>query len=114
MFGAAVQMTSAAGDCQGQVLNEIVDDVVIFATAELRDGAGGILAAAGPCFVRDPGALPIVGVMIFDSADLAALTTDGTLLDVITHEMLRAGFSEEEIRRVMGENVRRFLTEHLP
>lgn len=35
-------------------------------------------------------------------------------LAVITHEMLRAGFSEDEIRMVMGENVRRFLTEHLP
>ena len=85
---ASVQMTSAVGDCQGQVLNETVDDVVIFATAEPNDGAGGILAAAGPCFVRSTDNLPIVGVMIFDTADLAAITADGTLLDVITHEML--------------------------
>lgn len=40
----------------------------------------------------------------FDSSELA----------VLTHEMLVAGFSETEIRKVMGENMMRFLTENLP
>jgi microsomal dipeptidase-like Zn-dependent dipeptidase len=35
-------------------------------------------------------------------------------LAVITHEMVRSGFTEEEIRMVMGQNVQRFLLEHLP
>jgi microsomal dipeptidase-like Zn-dependent dipeptidase len=39
---------------------------------------------------------------------------DVSELAVLTQEMLRSGFSEEEIRRVMGGNVRRFLVENLP
>lgn len=42
--------------------------------------------------------------VLFDAGELA----------VLTDEMLRAGFSEHEIRMVMGENVKRFLLEHLP
>ncbi|WP_241505863.1 dipeptidase [Parahaliea mediterranea] len=40
----------------------------------------------------------------FDTAELA----------VLTEEMLRAGFSEAEIRKVMGENMLRFLRQNLP
>jgi membrane dipeptidase len=40
----------------------------------------------------------------FDSSELA----------VLTHEMLKAGFSEIEIRKVMGENMMRYLAENLP
>ena len=40
----------------------------------------------------------------FDTSELAALT----------EAMLQSGFSEEEIRKVMGENARRFLLENLP
>jgi membrane dipeptidase len=42
--------------------------------------------------------------VLFDTSELAALT----------QAMLDTGFSEEEIRAVMGENVRRFLLEYLP
>lgn len=40
----------------------------------------------------------------FDTSELVALTD----------EMLRQGFTEEEIRKVMGGNVQRFLAENLP
>ncbi len=43
-----------------------------------------------------------------------AVAFDTSELAVLTHEMLLAGFTEEEIRRVMGENVKRFLLEYLP
>jgi len=43
-----------------------------------------------------------------------AVTFDTGELAVLTDEMLRAGFSEAEIRAVMGENVRRFLSRNLP
>lgn len=39
---------------------------------------------------------------------------DAGELAVLTDQMLRAGFSEDEIRMVMGENVKRFLLENLP
>lgn len=42
--------------------------------------------------------------VMFDTSELAALT----------HEMLEAGFTEDEIRAVMGGNVQRFLLDNLP
>jgi microsomal dipeptidase-like Zn-dependent dipeptidase len=33
---------------------------------------------------------------------------------VLTAVMLQSGFSEDEIRKVMGENAKRFLLENLP
>lgn len=43
-----------------------------------------------------------------------AVLLDTSELAVLTDEMLRQGFSEDEIRMVMGDNVRRFLLENLP
>ena len=42
------------------------------------------------------------------------VTFDTSELAVLTDEMLRAGFTEAEIRAVMGENVKRFLLDNLP
>jgi len=43
-----------------------------------------------------------------------AVMFDTSELAVLTDAMLQAGFTEEEIRKVMGENVKRFLLENLP
>jgi len=43
-----------------------------------------------------------------------AVMFDTSELAVLTDAMLQAGFTEEEIRMVMGENVKRFLLENLP
>jgi len=43
-----------------------------------------------------------------------AVSFDTSELAILTEEMLRAGFTEYEIRMVMGENVKRFLLENLP
>ncbi|MBA3673140.1 MAG: hypothetical protein H0W68_14110 [Gemmatimonadaceae bacterium] len=69
-------------------LTETVDGIVIFASIQNIDGPGKILAQSGPCYVRSGNRLTIVGVMEFDSSDLASLTTSGSLQDVIQHEML--------------------------
>ncbi|MEK7402992.1 MAG: leishmanolysin-related zinc metalloendopeptidase [Gemmatimonadota bacterium] len=69
-------------------LTETIDDLVIYATIKPIDGAGKILASAGPCFVRQPGNTPILGVMSFDLADINSLSGNGSLQEVITHEML--------------------------
>ncbi len=70
-------------------LNEVVDDLVIYAAVAPIDGPGKILAQAGPCYVRTTGSsLPVVGRMLFDVDDLAEMTGNGSLQDVITHEML--------------------------
>lgn len=58
------------------------------------DGPSGILGMAGPTRLRPSvpvmgkaALLPCAGVMSFDVADLASMERDGTLVDVITHEM---------------------------
>lgn len=75
-----------------QVDGEIVDDLLILAQGVAIDGPGGILGQAGPTHVRPAGAgtsafLPVKGIMSFDTADLAKMQQNGTLKDVITHEM---------------------------
>jgi hypothetical protein len=66
----------------------LIDDLEIAATGPLIDGAGGILGGAGPRALRQSGSrLPYLGEMAFDSADLARMENDGTLLGVILHEM---------------------------
>lgn len=70
-------------------LNEIIDDLVVYATVRPIDGAGKILASAGPCYVRSPANTSILGVMTFDAADFNNFASSPTgLQEVITHEML--------------------------
>jgi len=69
-------------------LTERIDDVVIFATVDSIDGPGKVLGSSGPCYVRTPGGLSLVGVMRFDIADFQNLKNDGRLNDVVLHEML--------------------------
>jgi hypothetical protein len=75
-----------------RVDGEVIDDLLILAQGTGIDGPGGILGQAGPTHLRPAKAgkykhLPVKGIMSFDSADLKAMQKDGTLKDVITHEM---------------------------
>src|SRR5207302_10832308 len=78
-----------AGQCgaNSPAINETVDDVLIFVTLDSIDGPGKILGQAGPCFIRTQGRLPIVGIMHFDTADVANLENSGQFKSVILHEM---------------------------
>ena len=74
------------------VSGEVIDDLVIEAQGVPIDGPGRILGQAGPTNLRPAAAgahafLPAKGIMSFDTADLAEMETQGTLVDVITHEM---------------------------
>jgi hypothetical protein len=71
---------------------EHIDDVLIVAEGANIDGQGQILGQAGPTHLRPASAargafLPARGEMTFDSADLQSMEQDGTLDDVIAHEM---------------------------
>jgi hypothetical protein len=71
---------------------EIIRGVLILAQGAIIDGPGNILGQAGPTDLRPSTAgaaafIPAKGAMTFDSADLAEMETNGTLRDVITHEM---------------------------
>jgi leishmanolysin/Big-like domain-containing protein len=63
------------------------DDLTIFVTIEPIDGPFGVLGQAGPCFVRIPGDLTVIGRMHFDSEDMELLETEGSLQAVVLHEM---------------------------
>lgn len=81
------------GDLPDVVISgQVVDDVLIEASGVPIDGPGGILGQAGPTHLRPTGTgatslIPAKGRMQFDTADLAAMQSNGTLNDVITHEM---------------------------
>jgi hypothetical protein len=75
-----------------QVDGETVDDVLVLAQGTAIDGPGQVLGQAGPTHLRPAAAgaaalLPVKGAMSFDSADLATMEDEGTLDDVIAHEM---------------------------
>ncbi|RST06425.1 peptidase [Streptomyces sp. WAC05374] len=84
--------TAIIRDFSGEV---VVDDLLIDAEGVPIDGVNNnpnTLGEAGPTRLRSSEAssgagLPVTGIMRFDSADLAAMEGEGTLLDVITHEM---------------------------
>jgi hypothetical protein len=67
--------------------DQTYDDLLIFAAVTDIDGPGQVLGQAGPCFIRNPGSLPVIGMMQFDVADLNALEASGRLSAVILHEM---------------------------
>lgn len=84
-----VTVAIGGGQCTPfqESLNGTVDDLVIDVSIGAIDGPGGILGGASPCFIRTTGKLPLLGWMQFDDADLQELVADGTLGDVILHEM---------------------------
>ena len=84
-----VQVNTGGGTCGtgSPALSEGVDDLLILANLSPIDGPGAVLGAAGPCFIRVPGSLPIVGQMRFDTDDLELLESNDLLSVVILHEM---------------------------
>jgi hypothetical protein len=64
-----------------------LDDVEIFVVLDSIDGPFGVLGQAGPCVSRSTNAYTILGVMIFDTADVARLQSQGRLNATILHEM---------------------------
>jgi hypothetical protein len=82
-------LQAAAGTCgtSSPAVDQVVDDVLILVSLVAIDGEGGVLGGAGPCWIRDPGDLTIMGAMQFDTADLQMLEDDGILSNVILHEM---------------------------
>lgn len=84
-----IPLTTPAGACAdaAPALNETIDDVVMLARVDEIDGPGATLAQAGPCYRRTLGGLPVLGVLAFDTDDIADIEADGLLQDVILHEM---------------------------
>ncbi len=95
-FLLQVPAGTACEDPTFPAVNQTIDDVIILVSLGPIDGPGGVLGIAGPCYVRDfapqglplqPGDLPVLGTMQFDTDDLEMLETNGFLSSVILHEM---------------------------
>ncbi len=91
-FGAGPGSGIPAGTCDPQQparTTGILDDVEIMVVLDSIDGPFGILGQAGPCASRPAGSnsYTILGVMIFDTADVARLQVQGKLNATILHEM---------------------------
>ena len=91
----ATSNTDVAAHCSATgvtPLTETIEGVVIFASIDSVDGKGKILALSGPCYIRTKAGQydyrTSIGVMKFDSADIASLAASGNLQEVITHEMM--------------------------
>lgn len=64
-----------------------IDDVgIVFTVADI-DGDLGTLALAGPCFVRTRGGMPLLGIVVFDRADIDLLAGRGSMTEVAVHEI---------------------------
>jgi len=83
-----ITFTIDAGTC-GNVTSftRTFDDLYVLVEIVPRDGVGGILGSAGPCYIRLPSLLPFVAQMQLDLDDVNAMLSDGTLFDVILHEL---------------------------
>ena len=65
----------------------VIDDLYICALYTKIDGRGTILGSAGPIEIRLLDALPIIGEMKFDYADIYSLQQKNNFQNVILHEM---------------------------
>jgi hypothetical protein len=87
VVGELTPVNLTGRSCNDTALSGSVDDLLILVRLRSIDGRGGILGQAGPCVVRSSG-FPAVGIMEFDTADLASLESSGKLRATILHEML--------------------------
>ncbi len=77
-----------------------IDDIaVIFAVADL-DGENGTLAVARLCYIRSLSQTPLLGITIFDRADIDRIAQAGNLQEVAIHEIAHVlGFGVGPWRR---------------
>ena len=85
----SIALNKGAGLCGAgePAVNVTITGLLILATFDSIDGPGKILGQAAPCMVRTANGLSALGVMEFDTADVAALSANGALNAVMLHEM---------------------------
>ena len=68
-------------------LNEVVEDLLLFVELADIDGPKKTIGQAGPCYVHAPSYLTLMGYLQLDIADLDLMLTEGTLDNVVLHEI---------------------------
>lgn len=73
----------------GPTLNETIDDLLILVRVDSIDGTDGVLAEAGPCFIRSPTPPKnvVIGALTADSADIENQRQAGNLQELLVHEI---------------------------
>ena len=86
---ADIPLNAPAKSCWDEqpAINERIDDILIYVEFVDIDGAGKVLGEAGPCYVRSDNNLPILGHLKLDAADLRMMEQNGSLDDVVLHEI---------------------------
>ena len=87
LLNIPVNAARAACFPEQPAIQETVDDLLLFVEFVDIDGAGKVLGQAGPCYVRSDNSLPVVGHLLLDATDLAVMERNGTLDDVVLHEI---------------------------
>lgn len=79
----------AAGACEtlAPAITGTTTGIIVTIAKDSIDGRSRTLAEAGPCVMRTGGGFPAIGAVDVDSADVAAMVRNGTLTNVITHEL---------------------------
>ncbi len=87
--GLSATQMSIFTDAANRWADIITDDLTlaIDAKGEAIDGVGSILGQAGPRSVTPGTLFPNTGIMDFDTADLAAMEANGSLFNVVLHEI---------------------------
>ena len=89
-------LQASAGQCfpREPQLNEIHHNLLVFVLVARADGANGLLAGTQVCQLSDRDYLPVVSVILVDLEDVASMRENGTLQQVMLHEMGHAlGFN---------------------
>jgi hypothetical protein len=86
------QVNVAAGACGAgsPAIDRVVDDLLVIVRIAAIDNAFGTLAHAGPCLLRPGGGLPVVAQLTVDAADIGRMQADGTLDELVLHELAHA------------------------
>jgi len=88
----SIPINLAAGSCDSvqPAIHETVKDLLVLVhIREIQDTVPGqaILGESGPCLVRNPGNIPILGLMSLNGSTLAQVDSSGLLDQLIEHEM---------------------------
>ncbi|MDQ6611822.1 MAG: hypothetical protein M3Y64_05270 [Gemmatimonadota bacterium] len=81
-------LTAPANECVDNVpaINEDVEDLLLFVQLAVIDGPKGIIGQSAPCYLHSSG-LTLMGFLQLDVADLDLMLADGTLDNVVLHEI---------------------------
>lgn len=82
-------LTVPANECTDGIpaIDEDVEDLLLFVQLAPIDGPRNIIGQAAPCYIHIPANLTLMGFLQLDVADLDLMLADGTLDNVVLHEI---------------------------